>query len=322
LKSALEDFDKAIAVAGQLPANDKPAVLAQAYWRRGETQLASNNLRQALDDLDKAVKLSPALAGAYNGRGMALRAQREFRAALASFDKAIELDPRQAETYSNRALTKMIERDFSGAIADYSLALEINPNLAGLYLNRGVVRRAWGDEYHREAEQRRGRDKDRAAEVDKDAKEQWNLAIADFDKAIKLDRKTPLVYEHRAEAKRAVGDLEGAIDDFTHQLEVKPDSSTAYNNRGLARQQKGDTQGALQDFTRAIEVNRDDAMAYANRGLLRLQLALLSGSRELEANQDFEACLQLQPQLKPQLDQIIRNLKAQVRDQAKAEAEK
>jgi tetratricopeptide (TPR) repeat protein len=308
LKAAIEDLDKAVALDPQF---------APAYWRRGEAQLANNNSRAALDDLDRAIKLNPGLAAAHNGRGLAQRAQKDFRSALKSFDTAIELDSRLAEAYSNRALTKMILRDFSGAIADYSQALEINPDLPGFYLNRGVGHRAWGDEIHYEAEARRGRDKAGAAEKDKDAKQQWALAIKDFDKAIAMDPKTPLVYEHRGEAKRASGDLEGAMTDFDRQIQIKPDSSTAYNNRALVRQDKGDFPGALQDLTRAIEANRDDATAYANRGFLLLQL-----KQPLRAQQDFEACLQLAPQLKPRIDQIIQKIKSHAQDRTTAEGDK
>ena len=240
-----------------------------------------------------------------------------LKAALESFDRSIALDPHSLAGYSNRAMAKAQAGDFSGAVSDFSQAIELNPDDARLYLNRGFVRRGWGEIRLREIEHDSGRNKDGTIELDGVAKSRFKDAIDDFNKAIKLDRNIPLVFEHRGEAKRLLGDLDGAIEDYNLQIQVKPDSATAYNNRATAYKDKGDTTKALQDYTRAIELNRQDATAYFNRGLLRLEIALSSKSSELEAQQDFDIGLRLNPSMRPQVEAIIRAIQDRNRSQAR-----
>ena len=78
--------------------------------------------------------------------------------------------------------------------------------------------------------------------------------------AIRLKPDGALAYYSRGIARRAKGDLEGALQDYTEAIrlkpnfalayyDLKPDFATAYNNRGVARRDKGDLEGALQDYT-------------------------------------------------------------------------
>ncbi len=334
VKGAIADYSRAIEIDPQF---------ATAYLRRGEAEMSPQikDMRAALEDLERAVKISPEMALAHLSYGRALTAQRDNRA-MSEFDKAISLNDRMLEAYSSRALLKQAQRDFNGAVADYSQAIEIargaenvksaegaagnnqakesNPNLAGLLYNRGVAHRLWGDDMNLQALFGQDRGKARVYDLKKTANQQWNLAMQDFNAVAAIDPRAvavPLIFEHRGEVKRELGDIDGAIADFSRQLEIKPDSSSAYNSRALARQAKGDDPGALEDFKHAIENDRDNAVAYANRGLLLLQL-----KQELRARQDFEACVQLRPELKSQLEARIKNVRSQLENQGKGEDRK
>ena len=63
---------------------------------------------------------------------------------------------------------------------------------------------------------------------------------------------------------------------------------------------KGDFESAILDFGRALELNSKIAVAYMNRGL-----ALLLLGRDVEAQQDFDQCLLLRPDLRSDLDSRI-----------------
>jgi len=54
---------------------------------------------------------------------------------------------------------------------------------------------------------------------------------------------------------------------------------------------KGEIDRAIVDFNRALELDQSLAAAYLNRGL-----ALLLKGRDVEAQNDFERCLALEPQ--------------------------
>jgi tetratricopeptide (TPR) repeat protein len=63
---------------------------------------------------------------------------------------------------------------------------------------------------------------------------------------------------------------------------------------------KGKMMAAIADFNRAIELDPKIAWAYFNRGLTKVFLG-----QESEAQKDFDICLKLRPEMKPELDQRI-----------------
>jgi tetratricopeptide (TPR) repeat protein len=91
-------------------------------------------------------------------------------------------------------------------------------------------------------------------------------------------------------AKKANGDLDGAIADYTRAININPRYAAAYVNRGVARKAKGDLKGAIADYDRAISLNPRLKEAYNNRGLARQ----LQGQLK-EAIADFDKALELDP---------------------------
>jgi tetratricopeptide (TPR) repeat protein len=308
LKAALADAEKAIELNPQF---------AAAYSARGYIKLESGDPAGALDDFDKAVSYKPDLvhlAQAYTGQGMALRrARKDLNAAIDAFDKAIRANPQYYEAYAARGLAKQEAKEFRDAIADYTQAIELNGKLAGLYHNRAVSYSAYGDDYNAKSLIHRKTNPTAADDEENEAKKQWKLALKDFNKAIELDANIAQVYEQRGIVKHSLGDAEGAVADFDRAIKLKPDSAVAYINRGLFWELKGNFTNALDDYNHAVDANRLEPIAYARRGLL-----LLKYQQDLRANQDFEACYQLQPKLRGQLEPLIAQIKED-RKQARAE---
>jgi tetratricopeptide (TPR) repeat protein len=98
-------------------------------------------------------------------------------------------------------------------------------------------------------------------------KEDYALAIADFDRASKLGLVNASVYNIRGLAYAAQGDLEAAIADYSQAITRDPALATAYFNRGLAYAAQGDLEAAIADYSQAITRDPQDALAYNNRGL-------------------------------------------------------
>ncbi|MCZ6624588.1 MAG: tetratricopeptide repeat protein [Deltaproteobacteria bacterium] len=65
-------------------------------------------------------------------------------------------------------------------------------------------------------------------------------------------------------------------------MRLNPDYALAYYNRGIARKAKGDLNGALKDYGEAIRLNPDDADAYYNRGIARDDKGDLDGAAQDE----------------------------------------
>jgi tetratricopeptide (TPR) repeat protein len=124
---------------------------------------------------------------------------------------------------------------------------------------------------------------------------EWDMAIADFTEAIKLDNNSAEAYLLRGRALYAstsyvtsVGKNFGnvittitqgwansdkrkvlydkAIDDFTQAIKLDPHSSQAYRERGVAYSDSGDHNRGLTDLNQAILLDPNYAMAYNNRG--------------------------------------------------------
>ena len=69
----------------------------------------------------------------------------DMKGAIVDFTKAIKIDSNYARAFHDRGITKGKLKDFSGAIADYSKAIRIYPNYATAYFNRGVSKFYLGD---------------------------------------------------------------------------------------------------------------------------------------------------------------------------------
>ena len=117
-------------------------------------------------------------------------------------------------------------------------------------------------------------------------------AIADFDRAIKLNPKDDAPYYNRAQARRLKKDTPGAIADYTRAIELGSTNPAAYNNRGNARAEKNDRDGAIADYTRAIELKPGYARAYYNRAVTKEAKGDKTG-----AEADFKTAEKLDPEL-------------------------
>jgi lipoprotein NlpI len=134
------------------------------------------------------------------------------------------------------------------------------------------------------------------------AKGDLDGAIKDYTEAIRIKPDHASAYINRGSARREKGDLDGAIKDYTEAIRIKPDFADAYNNRGIARKAKGDLDGAIKDYTEAIRIKSDYALAYRNRGV-----AWDAKSDYYSAIADFEKSIELgdkEPTVPPRIQYL------------------
>ncbi len=96
-------------------------------------------------------------------------------------------------------------------------------------------------------------------------------ALADYKKAIELDPKLAQAYYHSAVLKQyKLGDPQGALVNYNKAIELDPKYAEFYSNRGILKEYKfSDLKGALDDYNKAIELDPQYAWAYYARGLLK-----------------------------------------------------
>ena len=117
-----------------------------------------------------------------------------------------------------------------------------------------------------------------------------DLALADFDQAVRLDPKNPDVYAVRGMAWEAKGDFERALADFDQAIGLDPKNTEAYTVRGMAWQTKGDLDRAIADYDQTIRIDPKDTRTYTVRGVA------WAGKGDLDrAIADYDQAIRLDP---------------------------
>ncbi len=97
------------------------------------------------------------------------------------------------------------------------------------------------------------------------ATKQYELAISDYSKAIEINPKLTEAYINRGSIYKTTGQYALAISDYDKAIELNPTLAEAYNNRGAAYYAKGEYALAISDYSKAIELKPDFAWAYFNK---------------------------------------------------------
>lgn len=116
----------------------------------------------------------------------------------------------------------------------------------------------------------------------------YDRAIDDFSRAIKLDPNKPDYYWQRGSAFHIKGEYEQAIDDFNMAIKLNPNRADYYWERGGSYHSKGDYRKALDDYNRAIKLEPGIAQYYFSRGLTHK-----ARNDKKSAKRDFEVAAEL-----------------------------
>ena len=95
---------------------------------------------------------------------------------------------------------------------------------------------------------------------------------------------------NRANAKRLIGELEGALEDFDESLRINPMNALAMRLRAFTLFQQGKNEDALKGLDEAINADPKSYAAYQDRGSVHAQLEQFD-----EAAADFTTALQHGP---------------------------
>lgn len=99
------------------------------------------------------------------------------------------------------------------------------------------------------------------------AKQRWDEAVADIDKALALKAGEEDLgvlsecFAIRGSAKAGMGEVDAGLKDLDRAIEIAPKRASYYLERGKVRRDKGDVAGAISDFERALELNPKDEEA-------------------------------------------------------------
>lgn len=124
--------------------------------------------------------------------------------------------------------------------------------------------------------------------------DEYEAAIADFDKAIKLNPRNIHTYYRRGIAKNAFGKHKAAIADFDKAIEINTEAVHLYLGRRNAKHALSDYEGAIADLDKAIQLYPEHPDLYNDRGEVQFRLgaAEFSGGNVEKAQALYEAAIE------------------------------
>jgi len=132
-----------------------------------------------------------------------------------------------ATIYFWRAVGWNKKGNYNQVIADASEAIRLHPSVA-LYNLRGSA-------YYDKGED--------------------DIAIADFNDALRIGPPSGIIFHNRGNAWRSKGEYAKAIADYDQSIKLGPPSAFSWQNRGISKRALGDLDGALADINEAIRLD-------------------------------------------------------------------
>jgi len=260
--------------------------LGLAYRLHAAALRLSGDPADALKDIGRALALNGRDGAAYGERGLDELALGRSDAAAGDFQTEVRLDPTSAEAFDHLSAIDLARNDPASALREADRAIELKPDRADTWMQRGL------------------------AFV---AKHRFDMAMADFAQAAKLDPTETTALDAAGDAATAKGDAKAASDAYVQAEGVDMDrqdyrSARVEADKVLALTPKDPDALNASCWTRAIgDVDLGAAMADCQTSLtIRPGSAEVLDSRAFvefrlgrfkDAIQDYNAALAKDPKL-------------------------
>lgn len=120
--------------------NKNPLLLARKYLIRGDLAYEEGDLKLAIHNYGKAIKINPKFWEAYTERARAKSNSELDLDATSDCNMALLLNPKNVDAYSIRADQKVKSENYEEALNDYNEILMLNPKDGDAYLKRANTR--------------------------------------------------------------------------------------------------------------------------------------------------------------------------------------
>jgi tetratricopeptide (TPR) repeat protein len=174
------------------------------------------------------------------------------------YAQGLKADSKVWELLFQRGITQTLIKQYTNAVGSFTSAIEQYPANPFLYLNRSTTRAEMIDFISSidNSYQRITIESDPAKRLQNSQSRTYNYdeAIADLNKAIKLYPDFPYSYYNRANLNALSGNLPEAYNDYTKAIELNPSFAEAYYNRGLVQIFMKDTRKGCLDMSKAGEL--------------------------------------------------------------------
>lgn len=204
---------------------------SDVHYQMGKYLAENSHYDEAMSELNLAIKLNVKNGEAYIYRGNIFGINGQHELALADYNKAEELKVNNIDVYVNRAITYSILKNYEKAFPDYEKALKNAFSAKSkIYLNRALAYLGYGD-------------------ADK--------AIEDCNAVLALSTvKNDEAYIYRGIAQHRKKNFEEAIVDYDRAIKINPGNGNAYINRSDTWYAKGNLQQAWDDAMTAQKLGQ------------------------------------------------------------------
>ena len=278
-------FEEAIKAFDEAIKQNDPDNVYLAWYGKGlalfelrEHQPAMEALQQAINTLPKREDLKKFhssilqrqsvfyrfLGDFSTSAGREREARENYEQALTVINQAISLLPNNPNYYNEKCGVLSELKRYDEGLAAINQAIDLAPR-AAWYGNRGNI-------YINQ--------------------QKYELALADYNKAILLNPNLAGAYYNRGVLYRLQEKYDLALADWNKAIEINPNFAEAYVNRGALYYDLQKYELALADWNKAIKINPNLAQAYYNRGLLyhnqqKYELALADYNKAIDINPNY-----------------------------------
>ena len=208
---ALADINKAV----QLNPKNR-----RNYYIRGLIFYDQDNYDRAIPEFGQAIRIDPKYDEAYYYRGRSYFLKKEYKSAIPDFTESIKLDPKYAPTWFYRGLSFERLDNLDQALTNYNKAISLDDGHGSARHNRGMIKLGRGD---------------------------YDGAIEDFTVSIRTSADE-ITHNSRGVAYRNKGEFQLAMSDFNEAIRFDPKYGRAYYNRGMLHSRAGATDLAVADL--------------------------------------------------------------------------
>jgi tetratricopeptide (TPR) repeat protein len=283
------------AVAACLQALDQPMIDPALLIRRCTTYIDSEKVSPGEAGAAHLVR-----AAAYRDLGDEPHARADDQEAIRLYTSVIDTYEPYPEFVFRRATAYHSLGDIKSALRDYDTAIRGNPWNVVAFADRGLLLLRHHNQYNLAAA-----DFDQALKLAPDnvkililrgdtyaAQGKYTLALADLDRAVALTPRDPEVYTHRASAYGRKGATDAALKDYEQALSIDKDNFDALLSRAALYAEAGNGAAAVADTNRALAVRPGNPAALYNRGYARFverkyEAAIADYSAAIDSAPDF-----------------------------------
>ncbi|MEI8289546.1 MAG: tetratricopeptide repeat protein [Verrucomicrobiota bacterium] len=264
-----------------------------SYWKDGETLFrhalsvpeanpnaififgiilnAAGKTQEAIDQLQKAIRLNPNHFEAHNLLGIIYEKSNQDEVAINEFQQALHLNPNLFEAHNGLGVIHDKRGQNEAAINEYQQALQLKPDYAAAHLNLGKL--LFKSE---QVSQAIGHFQSALRLKPDSAEAHYSLGVAlgrnnQSDDAIRQYREAIRLKPNHAEAHYNLGnalfktaELNEAATQYQETIRLQPQNAEAHNNLGIVRYKQNKTEEAISHFQEALRLKPDFAPAQNN----------------------------------------------------------